>query len=90
MAGRKKGGSGRLTYALADAVPVILVLERDAGIQAVGLAERLSGGSVRVAVGSAVAAGGFGGGGCGGLGGGGAGAGRRVSRKLVEGWWVGG
>lgn len=64
---------------MANTVPVILVLERDAGIQAVGLAERLGGGSVRVAVGAAVTAGGFrgGGGGCGGLGGGGARAGRR-------------
>lgn len=54
-----------MTYALANTVPVILVLERDAGIQAVGFAERLGRGSVRVAVGAAVAAGGFGGGGAG-------------------------
>ena len=57
----EKGGSGEVTYALADAVPVILVLERDAGIQAVGFAERLRGRFVGVAVGAAVAAGGFGG-----------------------------
>ena len=76
-----------MTYALADAVPVILVLERDAGIQTVGLAERLGRGFVRVAVGAPVAAGGFGGGGGGGLGGGGAGAGGRrgFSGKLGEG-----